>query len=90
MRIEQIKNLEDHVPKQGIFVYKHLRIIVTKDVGKWHLSVSVDGRIPNYEEMKLLRYSLLPKNIYAAEIFPPPEEFVNLNPYTRHLFEIDK
>jgi len=89
MEVEEIKNLNNHVPKEGVFTYGILRIIVTMDDNKWHFSVSTSHRLPKYAEMKALRYALCPKENYMAEIFPPESEFVNLQEFTRHMFEID-
>lgn len=79
----------------------HLTAIVAREGGRWHLSLShrsnilspangapLSGRLPTYDELKGARYDLLPDEIYAAEIFPPREEFVNLHPTTRHLWEV--
>jgi len=88
-KIEEIKSLSKHIPKEGLFTFGVLRMIVTIDNGKWHFSVSTHNRLPKYAEMKALRYSLCPKDNYMAEIFPPEDEFINLQEFTRHMFEID-
>ena len=90
MKINNIENINEHVPKEGLFRWNSMNIIVTIDNGKWHASASFEHRMPNYHEMKFLRYKFMPNDIYAAEIFPPIEEFVNVNPFTRHLWEISK
>lgn len=76
--------------KPGIYRMGRCNIIVTIDKGKWHLSISVHNALPSYKEIKAARYRYCPNEIYMAEIFPPKEEFINLHPYTRHLFEIEK
>jgi hypothetical protein len=63
-------------------------IIITKDNGKWHLSISTPNNQPSYKEIKEARYKFLPDNIYMAQIFPPKSEFVNLHPFCHHLWEI--
>jgi len=63
-------------------------IIVSIDNGMWHLSISTPNALPSYKEMKAARYKYLPNEIYAAEIFPPKEEFINVHPYCRHLYQI--
>ena len=90
MKIEKVENLQEHKPRPGLFQYKSMKIIVTMDNDKWHASASFEHRMPNYHEMKFLRYRFMPNDIYAAEIFPPIEEFVNVNPHVRHLWEIAK
>lgn len=74
--------------KPGIYTLGSCRIIVTIDAGKWHLSISHPNRLPNYNELKEARYKFLPDNIYAAQIFPPKSEFINLHPNCLHLWQI--
>jgi hypothetical protein len=61
---------------------------VTIDGGKWHLSASTNHPI-GYYELKEIRYEFLPNDIRAAQIFPPREQFVNVDENCYHLFEID-
>lgn len=63
-------------------------IIVTRDNGLWHLSMSCRDRLPTYDELKAARYKYLAGCRYVAQIFPPPEEFVNVHPYCIHLWEL--
>lgn len=79
--------MSEHKP--GAYQIGRLRIIISIDDGAWHLSVSCANCLPTYNEMKQVRYQFLPDNIYAAEIFPPRDEFVNLHPFVRHLWQID-
>lgn len=74
--------------KTGIFKMGRCSVIVTKDNGKWHLSISTPTESPTYEEIKAARYKFLPDNVYMAQIFPPKSEFVNVHPYCHHLYEI--
>lgn len=71
----------------GIFKYKGMLVMVTKDNGKWHLSVSAKYPL-GYVQIKEVRYMFLPNDIQAAQIFPPREEFVNVHETCYHLFEI--
>ena len=71
----------------GVFKYKSMLVMVTKDEGKWHLSVSARNPL-GYVQIKDVRYKFLPNHIQAAQIFPPREEFVNVHPNCYHLFEI--
>ena len=75
--------------KPGIFSMGRCKVIVTIDNGKWHLSISTANTSPSYKEIKKARYKYIPDNIKMAQIFPSKKEFVNLHPYTHHLFEID-
>lgn len=73
-----------HITSNGLVIIKSSE----KD-GMLHLSVSHKERLPSYEEMKEIRYSFGTEADYMAEIFPPMEEFVNIQENTRHLFELD-
>lgn len=73
----------------GIYSMGRLRIIYTIDEGLHHISISTANALPSYNEMKKVRYMFCPDDIYMAEIFPPTSEFVNLHPFTRHLYQID-
>jgi len=75
--------------KEGIFKHKKCNVIVSKDGGRWHLSISHKKRLPTYDELKQARYRFTPDNIYMAQIFPPMKEFVNIHPYCLHLWEVD-
>ena len=68
--------------------WKGIKIIVSLDDGKYHLSMSGNGRSPSYKEIKHIRYQLIPDKIYMAQIFPPADEFVNVHPHCHHLWEI--
>ena len=52
-----------------------------------HLSVSHHQRLPEYHEMKQLRYELCGDVPFMAMIFPPHEQFVNIHPNCLHLYE---
>ncbi len=63
------------------------RIIVAKEPGGWHLSISCSNRDPTWAEIATARYRLLPKVRYMAMYLPPLDEYVNLHPHVFHLFE---
>ncbi len=44
----------------------------------WHLSISHPHRYPTWDEIKFARYSLLPMDIVAAILLPPPDQYVNV------------
>lgn len=65
-----------------------LRVIVSKDVGHWHLSISHPDRYPTLDEIRDVRYLFLPDNVTMAMIYPPMNEYVNVHPNCFHLWEI--
>lgn len=71
---------------QGMF--RGCFLIVTKDDGLWHLSMSRKDRLPSYDELKDARYQFMPDVHYAAQIFPPKSEFVNAHQFCLHLWEL--
>lgn len=64
-----------------------LRCIVSKDEGRWHLSMSHRSRYPTWDEMADARYRFIPNRAQMAMLAPPREEFVNVHDTTLHLWE---
>lgn len=85
---EHVVEDEHGVYSTGLFRWKGKNVLITIDEGKWHLSASTNHPI-GYYEMKELRYEFLPNAIHAAQVFPPREEFVNIDENSYHLYEID-
>jgi hypothetical protein len=74
--------------KEETFTMGRCAVTVSKDKGKWHLSISTPYESPKYSEVKKARYQFLPDDIYVAQIFPPKKEFINIHPYCHHLWEL--
>ena len=72
----------------GLFQYQGMKICISIDDGKWHLSVSAKYPL-GYEQLKKVRYMFLPNAMHIAQIFPPREQFVNVHTCCWHLWEID-
>jgi hypothetical protein len=73
----------------GTFRFGRCVVIVSIDNGLWHLSISTRDALPSYKEVKAARYRFVPNDLYMAEIFPPEDEFVNVHPYCRHLWQVN-
>jgi hypothetical protein len=71
----------------GMFIYKGKEIFITIDDGLWHLSASTNHTI-GYYELKELRYEFMPNTMFVAQIFPPREEFVNIDQNCFHLWQL--
>lgn len=71
----------------GFFQWKGKEIFITIDAGLWHLSASTNHTI-GYYELKELRYEFMPNAMFVAQIFPPREEFVNLDQNCFHLWQL--
>ena len=74
--------------KEGLFYEKQISIIITKDAGLWHLSLSHPSRLPVWDEIKNIRYKYLPNELTFSILLPPKEEYVNLDPNCFHLWQI--
>ena len=72
----------------SVYMMNGCRIIVSRDNGLWHLSISCANRLPTYAELVTARYRLLADVPEMAMYFPPMDEFVNVHPYTLHLYEV--
>lgn len=53
----------------------------------WHLTISTPSRHPTWDEIKLVRYRLLPHDLCFGILLPPPEFYVNL-PQQDHVFQL--
>ena len=70
------------------FPDRHLRCIVAREEGRWHLSMSHRSRYPSWDEMADARYRFVPNRAQMAMLAPPREEFVNAHDTTLHLWEV--
>lgn len=78
-------NLDEAVPKA-----RALRILlsglVLHDGSEWvHASMSRVGRLPTYEDMKLVHQAVWPDG-HAYQLFVPPAEHYNYHPFALHLW----
>jgi hypothetical protein len=82
---------EKHV--MGGFVVRNdgLRVMVSaaieRDGKTWlHVSLSRAERIPSWDDLKDVRETFIPDDLVALQVFPPPDEYVNINPHVLHLW----
>jgi hypothetical protein len=68
--------------------YGECGVLISIDMGRWHMSISHPKRYPSWDEIKGARYKFLPTHIHVAMILPPPSEYVNLHPNCFHLWEV--
>jgi len=56
----------------------------------WHLSISRTDRHPSWDEIKTVRYRLLPEALCLGMLLPPAEFYVNVEAqdHVFHLWEI--
>jgi len=70
-----------------LFTMGECRIIVSFEPNGYHLSISCEKRLPSYGELITARYRLLAHVKEMSMHFPPMDEFVNVHPYTLHLYQ---
>jgi hypothetical protein len=62
-------------------------VIVTREFGRWHLSIAHPRRDPTWLEISQARYRLLPGDLWVGMYLPPKEEYVNLHRFCFQLYE---
>ena len=75
---------------EGIFRMGRCNVIVTRDAGRWHMSVSTHSASPSYKELKAAKEQFLPPDLTYGQLFVPEEQHVNLHQFTHHLWEIEE
>lgn len=71
----------------------HLSVILSRDDGSLHMSIShrlrdlSPGRYPSWNEIREARYRFCPDDVTMAMLLPPKAEYVNLHPTAFHLWE---
>jgi hypothetical protein len=64
-------------------------VVVTKEFGKWHLSIAHRTRYPTWDEVAEARYRILPDSLTFAMLLPPKREYINLHEFCFQVHEID-
>jgi hypothetical protein len=73
-----------------VHIYKthnELSIVHTIDEDKDHLSISHPRRQPSWNEIKEIKYQLLP-DVDMTIALPPEKEYVNIHNNCFHIFEV--
>lgn len=55
-----------------------------------HASIAHPFRLPAWEEVKFVRYTLFPDEMTVAQILPPKSEYVDMHKNCFHLWELKK
>jgi hypothetical protein len=69
---------------------RKLTVILSKDAGRWHMSIAHPQRHPNWEEIKEARYRFIPDEVYMMLPLPPTRVYVNKHPHCFHLWEAEE
>lgn len=83
-----MQEIKSPIPNSRAYSWHGCSIIIDRESGKWHMSISHPRRLPTWNEIRDARYLLLPADITMAMILPPPQQYVNLHPFCFHLHEI--
>lgn len=65
-----------------------LKVLISTDAGRIHMSISHKTRNPTWEEIRDARYSLLPLAKHFVMALPPPQCYVNVHTRAFHLWEL--
>jgi len=76
-----------------MFAWGQLRILITDNdvydetMETWrHVSFSCKKRYPTWDELLAVRYEFFPPEAEVIQVFPPQVEYVNLHPFTLHMW----
>jgi hypothetical protein len=59
------------------FTFGECSILLTKEYGLLHMSISHPSRYPNWDEIAAARYKLIPADRDAVMVLPPEGEYIN-------------
>lgn len=77
------------LPDGAAYQSGDLRALVSREFGRWHLSLSVSSpRYPTWDELADARYDLLPPHIDVALFLPPPWDYTNHHPHVLQMSEV--
>jgi len=65
---------------------RNLRIIASWVNGWDHVSVSLNNRCPNWDEMSLVKRAFFKPNEVAYQLHPSEDEYINIMPYCLHIW----
>ena len=63
-------------------------VILGREVGRWHISISHPNRYPTWDEIRYIRYALVPDEAFMGMLLPRKKDYVNLHENCFHLWEI--
>jgi hypothetical protein len=69
------------------FTLGECNIILTKEYGLLHMSISHPSRYPNWDEIAAARYRLIPTDRDAVMVLPPEDEYINHHEFCFQVYE---
>lgn len=70
----------------GAFMWGRLRIVAARGEGWDHVSVSLEHRAPNWEEMEMVKRAFFKDDECAMQLHVPPTDHINCHPNVLHLW----
>jgi hypothetical protein len=64
-------------------------VIVTREFGRWHLSIAHPSRYPTWDELAAARYQILPDSVWMIMTLPPRSEYVNCHRFCFQITETE-
>lgn len=75
------------VSEDDQFCVQHPNGTIEGDTRRWrHVSLSLEDRLPTYDELFDARKLFFPLSAEVIQVFPPIEEHVSYHPYCLHLW----
>ena len=56
---------------------------------RWHLSISHARRYPTWDEIRDIRYALVPDEVMVAMFLPPRAQYINVHSFCFHLYAVE-
>jgi len=76
------------LPGGKAFRYGKYMVLIAKEDGRWHLSISHKNHYPGWDVIRDARYEFLPEDIVVAMLLPPKGNYVNVHENCFHLWEV--
>lgn len=81
----------DYVYRQIGTSSSRLKVIcsarIEKDGKRWmHVSFSRQDRIPDWNDLRLVKDTFIGRDRLAIQVLPPADEYVNIHPHVLHLW----
>jgi hypothetical protein len=65
---------------------RELRLVASQGEGWEHVSVSINSRVPNWQEMSFVKDLFWDVEEAVMQLHPPKSTYVNCHPYCLHLW----
>lgn len=65
---------------------RDLKCIVSSDLGWDHVSISLENRCPNWQEMEFIKRVFFKDDEWAMQLHAPPSKHISVHPYCLHIW----